>query len=109
MKDRAIAYQAQITGLPPGMAVLLNGVMFDGCRTTDGTMLEAKGPGLAQHLSSDGVWKPYVTKGKEKLDRQIRSQSVAAGDRMVEWHVAEPPLAAYIAKFAKVTVTVISS
>jgi len=100
--ERAIAYQSQITGLPPGLAVQLNGVMFDGCRTTDGTMLEAKGPGIAQHLTDDGEWKPYITlTGKAALDNQIMRQSEAAGDRIVEWHVAEPRLAAYITQFAK--------
>ena len=97
---RAIAYQAQITGLPPGMAVMLNGVSFDGCRTTDGTMLEAKGPGIAQHINNDLTWKPYIIKrGQDELDKQIKRQSEAAGNRTVEWHFAEPRLAAYAQKF----------
>ena len=70
--DRSVAYQTQISGLPPGMAVRFNVVMFDGCRTTDGTLLEAKGPGLAQHLNDDGEWKPYIIEtGKADLDDQI--------------------------------------
>jgi len=70
---------------------------FDGCRTTDGTLLEAKGPGIAQHISDGGEWKPYIIdSGKADLDKQLIRQSIAAGDRMIEWHVAEPPLASYI-------------
>ncbi len=100
MSDRAAAYQQQITGLPLGMAVDLNGVMFDGCRTTDGTMLEAKGPGLQQHLDGDGEWEPYfVSSGKASLDKQLKDQSNAADGRQVEWHVAEPAVAAYIRRF----------
>jgi Restriction endonuclease fold toxin 5 len=52
--ERAIAYQSQITGLPPGLAVKLSGVGFDGCRESDGTMLEAKGPGYATFLDGQG-------------------------------------------------------
>jgi hypothetical protein len=52
------------------MAILYNGVMFDGCRTTDGTLLEAKGPGIAQHMTDDGEWKPYIiSSGKADLDK----------------------------------------
>jgi hypothetical protein len=43
--ERSLAYQQQITGLPRGLEVKLNGVRFDGFREEDGTMLEAKGPG----------------------------------------------------------------
>jgi hypothetical protein len=100
--DRSVAYQTQISGLPPGMAVRFNVVMFDGCRMTDGTLLEAKGPGLAQHLNDDGEWKPYIIEtGKADLDDQIARQSQAAGERIVEWHVAEPRLAKDIEQFAR--------
>jgi hypothetical protein len=56
--DRSMACQTQISGLPPGMAILYNGTYFDGCRTTDGTLPEAKGPGYDWALSDDGEWKP---------------------------------------------------
>jgi len=100
--DRSVAYQTQISGLPPGLAIFYNGIMFDGCRTTDGTLLEAKGPGIAQHISDGGEWKPYIIdSGKADLDKQLIRQSIAAGDRMIEWHVAEPPLASYIRNFVR--------
>ncbi|MGH7061737.1 MAG: hypothetical protein ACREFH_15220, partial [Stellaceae bacterium] len=41
--ERSLAYQEQISGLPRGFEIVLNGVRFDGCRETNGTMLEAKG------------------------------------------------------------------
>src|SRR6185503_7434655 len=37
-----LLYQSQISGLALGMGVKLNDVEFDGCRESDGTMLEAK-------------------------------------------------------------------
>ncbi len=102
MSERAADYQQQITGLPRGMAVEMNGVMFDGCRTTDGTMLEAKGPGLQQHLDDHGEWKPYfIFSGSEaRLEKQLKDQSAAAGGRQVEWHVAQPSVAANIQQIA---------
>ena len=97
-RDRNIAYERQISGLPPGMAIYFNGVHFDGCRTTDGTLLEAKGPGYDGALDEDGQWEPWY-KGKEKLEEQIERQSRAAGTRLVEWHVAEPSVAQNIEKY----------
>lgn len=100
MSERAADYQQQITGLPRGIAVELNGVMFDGCRTTDGTMLEAKGPGFEFAMDENGDWKQWYN-GKTRLDEQIADQSRAAGERLVEWHVAEPRVAQYIEKVAQ--------
>lgn len=93
--DRSLAYQNQISGLPPGMAVFYNGIYFDGCRTTDGTLLEAKGPGYDWALTAEGEWKPWY-EGKQDLWDQLQRQSEAAGDRPVEWHVAEPRVAQYL-------------
>ena len=100
MKDRAVAYQLQVTGLPPGMAVELNGVMFDGCRTTDGTMLEAKGPGYDWGMSGSGQWHGWF-RGIEKMLAQLKNQSDAAAGRLVEWHVAEPGLANYLQDYVQ--------
>lgn len=97
--DRAIAYQAQITGLPPGMAVKLNGVTFDGCRTSDGTMLEAKGPGYEFAMTSEDDWQPWY-RGVDALKADITKQSIAANGRQVEWHVAESRVADYLKAYA---------
>lgn len=94
---RAIEYQAQISGLPPGWAVNLGGESFDGCRTTDGVMLEAKGPGYAWALTPDG-WRANYDGGSDAEDQMFR-QSAAAEERIVEWHVAEPAVADYFRKF----------
>ncbi|MDE2228974.1 MAG: hypothetical protein KGL11_08040 [Alphaproteobacteria bacterium] len=54
----AVAHQAYVTGLPPGLAVNLTDpatgdpVSFDGCRDRDGTMLEAKGFKYERALST---------------------------------------------------------
>lgn len=101
---RSLLYQMQITGLDPGLAVELNGVSYDGCRETNGNMLEAKGPGFEQHMDGNGGWKLYFefsNTGLLKLQKQIQDQSEAAGGRMVEWHVAEKPVADYIRGYAE--------
>jgi hypothetical protein len=91
---RAQAYQAQITGLPPGLAVALNGVVFDGCRESDGTMLEAKGPGYAWALRGSNAWMENY-RGVDGIMDQAAKQSEAAAGRAIEWHFAEQPAADY--------------
>ncbi len=101
--ERSLAYQEQITGLPRGLAVNLNGVSFDGCRLTNGNMLEAKGPRIAEFIDGRGGWKPYfiASGGLADLDDQIARQSMAAVGRTVEWHVAEDPVADYVREYAR--------
>lgn len=88
MNARAKAYQQQISELPPGLAVTLNGHRFDGCRTIDGVMLEAKGEGFAWAFK-DGKLR-YDHKGIRDMADQMRKQSEAAAiaGKSVEWHVA---------------------
>ena len=100
---RSIAYQAHVSAinnpqrpLPPGLAVSLidtktgKRVVFDDCRESDGTMIEAKGPGFARLLR-------YVFFSKEILparwERQADRQVSAAGTRRIEWFFAEPEAA----------------
>ena len=101
--ERAIAYQAQISALnnpqrplPPGLAVSLSDpvagrrVVYDDCRESDGTMIEAKGPGFARLLQ-------YSYFAKEVLPalwgKQASRQVAAAGPRDLEWYFAEPEAA----------------
>jgi hypothetical protein len=100
MSDRAGAYQQQITGLPHGMAVYLNGVMFDGCRTTDGTMLEAKGPGYEFAMTDKGGWEDWY-EGIDKLKADLSRYSAAAGNRTVEYHFAEARVATYVSNYVE--------
>ncbi len=70
-------------------------VSFDGCRETDGTMLEAKGPNYASKLRQNS---PYVWPNIEAdMHAQVKRQSDAANasGRMVEWHFAEQEVADY--------------
>lgn len=94
MSNRAAAYQQQITGLPRGLAVTLNDVIFDGCRESDGTMLEAKGPGYEWPLRIDGTY-PDFYKGAERIMAQAQAQNRAANGRRVEWYFAERRVADY--------------
>ncbi len=100
MSARAAAYQKQITGLDPGSAVVLNNVKFDGCRQSDGTMLEAKGPGYAQFIvaSADAVqsWYQGETSILEQAERQ--AEAALADNRKLEWHFAEKLASEYYAR-----------
>ena len=101
--ERAIAYQEQISRLnnpqrplPAGMAVSLENpltgknVAFDDCRESDGTMIEAKGPGYAGLVKSgflaEKIW-------NEDWSLQADRQLAVAGSRDIEWFFAEPEAA----------------
>lgn len=92
--ERSLAYQEQITGLPRGLAVELNGVSFDGCRPSDGTMIEAKGPGFQWAMTDRDNWREFY-EGVGKILEQARNQQIAAGTRGIEWYFAEKPVADY--------------
>jgi hypothetical protein len=92
--ERAKAYQRQISALnnpnrvlEPDMAVSLpnpttgKNVAFDDCRESDGTMIEAKGPGYAQQTKY-----PYFdTSIVPDWEEQARTQVDTAGWRGVAW------------------------
>jgi len=81
----AILYQSQISGLPPGLIVELNGIEFDGCDPITGMMKEAK---KGEDWFFESVPEKDRAKLKEYRDiiRQDRSQSVAAGKPRVMWY-----------------------
>lgn len=112
---QAIPYQAQVSALdnpqrplPPGLAVSLPNplggrpVYYDDCRESDGTMIEAKGPGYARFLNS-----VYMTKVLEyRWLRQALSQVSAAQGRNNDWFFAEDRAASFAAGlFAKGSTT----
>jgi hypothetical protein len=82
--------------LPPGLAVSLtdptNGkrVVFDDCRESDGTMIEAKGPGFANMLQS-GYFSETIL--PRRWERQAARQVAASGGRNLDWYFAEPEAA----------------
>jgi hypothetical protein len=100
--ERSLAYQEQISGLPRGLEVTLNGVRFDGCIEADGTMLEAKGPGFENKMDGSSDWQEWFT-GDEQLEAQMERQSdmLEETGRTVEWHFAEQPVADFFRKFAE--------
>ena len=94
-------YQASVTGLPEGLASYLNGVYFDGCRESNGVMLEAKG-NYAHLLDKEGNWFSWVDKKEiAKLQRQIQRGSDAAGARGVEYHAKQERMALLLGKIVK--------
>jgi filamentous hemagglutinin len=94
--ERSLAYQEQISGLPRGFAVDLNGVSYDGCRITDGTMLDAKAQGYAWALDETYTVRSFYT-GFARLIDQAQRQVIAANGRPIEWYFAEKPAADYMA------------
>ena len=92
--ERALLYQEQISALnnprrplSRGEAVSLMNpltgerVAFDDCRQSDGTMIEAKGPGFADQMKY-AYFDGGIVAGWEK---QARTQVDAAGERGVAW------------------------
>ncbi len=73
--ERTLDYQQQISGLPPGLAVNLNGVSFDGCRESDSTMLEAKGLGYENFLTELGEWQVGIQVSDASKNRLQINQS----------------------------------
>jgi len=98
--ERAIAYQQQIAGRPPGLEVRLNAVGFDGCRETGGTMIEVKGPGYADKMTGDTTWQGWFT-GDEEIEAQMQRQARAAAAPIVEGHFAEQSVADYFRNYAE--------
>ncbi len=98
MSPRAQAYQKQITGTS-GQVYVVNGVKFDGVGA-NGTLLEAKGPGYATFVDSNGNFKTWFT-GTDGLVSQARRQLDAAGQTPITWSVAEPSAATAIQNLLK--------
>lgn len=100
--ERAMLYQEQISALNNPQRPLSRGdavslmnpltgknVVFDDCRESDGTMIEAKGPGFAQQMNY-----PYFDKSiVPGWEEQARTHVAAAGGRDVAWFFAEPEAA----------------
>jgi hypothetical protein len=85
---RSLAYQSQITGLPIGWDVLLNGVRFDGCDNVTQRMQEANGlmGDYLLMLNDDQLRKSefYYT----VMDQAMR-QNIASAGRGVDWYFAD--------------------
>ena len=82
--------------LPPGVAVSLTNpvtgarVAFDDCRESDGTMIEAKGPGYADALQKPFMVERLTDDWIEQATRQVQ----ASEGRPLEWYFAEEKAAA---------------
>jgi len=88
----SIAYQQHVTGLPPGLAVEVNDVMFDGCRDPDGPLLDAKA--AYAKFMKDGQIRSWF-EGADDWPKQLERQSKAAraAGMRVEWHIQEEAIA----------------
>jgi len=61
-------------------------VVFDDCRESDGTMIEAKGPGYARLLRSPYFYDKILP---ARWRRQAMKQAAAGGQRNLDWFFAE--------------------
>lgn len=109
---RAGLYQSQVCGLPPGWGVLFNNVRYDGCDPPTGILKECKAVSFADKMIGEPdeiwPWPDWFTKdsdgdprGMTDIVNQMRDQSIAAGVRIVKWHVAEKPFADWLEFHAK--------
>jgi RHS repeat-associated protein len=86
MSPRAAAYQSRITGRSIDEAYSLGGVKFDGF--TNGTLVDAKGPGYSQFIEN-GQFAAWYRGKDELLDQANRQIKAAEGRHPIVWHVAE--------------------
>jgi len=99
-----------VTGLPPGLAVKLDGVSYDGCNPSDGTMTDAKA-NYEQFLDQNSDW---ITIGKDGEDKRLfrvvgelqdrlkrQAATAAANGRRVEWFVMQEPVSNAIREWVK--------
>jgi hypothetical protein len=94
---RSLAYQSQITGLPPGLDVNLNGVRFDGCDDATARMIEAKGLGMEWMLK----WpeeKLYQSKFYQRMMRQAGRQNNASAGRGDDYYFASKIMSDFFSK-----------
>jgi len=75
------------------MGVKLNDVEFDGCRESDGTMLEAKTTSPWFFEVPDFVFRNFDE--YTKITNQAFRQTYAARSRKIEWHFSDPRVAAF--------------
>jgi hypothetical protein len=75
------------------MGVNLNGVQFDGCRESDGTMLEAKNisPWFVDIPGS--IFRTFSA--YRDIIEQAGRQIIASGSRKIEWHFSDPRVAEF--------------
>ncbi|MGH6838613.1 MAG: hypothetical protein ACREDT_07400 [Methylocella sp.] len=71
--------------MEPGLAVTLNGVLFDECNESNGTMIETKGPRFAYLLRFSSIEANLVKDWTDQATRQVD----ASGGRAIEWYFAE--------------------
>jgi hypothetical protein len=95
-----VRYQSQVTGLPPGQIVSLNGVDFDGCIKENGNMQDAK-HGQDWLMAVPEKYRSSLNQYTKTMD-QARSQAAAAGERRVIWYFTNPEVASYwLSEFRK--------
>jgi hypothetical protein len=97
--DRTIAYQSQITGLPPGLEVVFNGERYNGCPPENGNLLEAKGKGYDNFMAGPDSWREWYTK-LINMKQQMYNHWLYSGGRIVEYHFAEKRVADYFRAYA---------
>lgn len=94
-RERSRDYESQVTRAPGLYYVVRNPserpVRFDGCAVWDPRhqLLEAKGPGY-ESLDRQAGKSTFQEIFRNGLRKQAARQQSSAGDKAIEWHVAEP-------------------
>ncbi len=99
MSEEARRFQAEMTGAPEGWVYRIRTgpgpkdfVDFDGFK--DGVLLEIKGPGYKALLEK--MYGKEWFRGAEDMIDQAKRQLRAANGNPIEWHFAEPEVAALV-------------
>lgn len=95
--NRSLAYQSQITGLPYGWDIVLNGVRFDGCDEETKRMQEAKGLGMEWMLN----WPKEKLENSKFYNRMIRQagrQNEASAGRGDDYYFASQKMADFFSE-----------
>ncbi|GEM_PF-936217 len=69
-------------------------VVYDDCRVSDGTLIEAKGPGFARKLRDEHLREVLEERWIDQATRQVQ----ASGGRPIAWYFDEPQAAAFAKK-----------
>jgi len=87
MSLRASDFQSVVTGLPPGIGYIENGVTFDGCLEGHGVLLEAKSRRYGAFVKNGKFRKNFKTLAS--FQKQVKNQWTAAHGDPIEWHFEE--------------------
>jgi hypothetical protein len=82
----SIAYQEYVSGLPYGSAIALGQVMFDGCDSDTGILLEAKADIDFMFDKNDNLYSWVSPQKNPAIQMERQAKEALAAGRLVAWH-----------------------